>query len=190
MSCPYYLLSMRTPFIKIVLISLLLFSCDKGLSPDMAAPKVGFSGTINFLGDWDESINQTLVVLFKTPLLSKDDFNVFNLKYVSDTIPSGSQLFGYSTNDNPLINNVEAGEYAYLAVAQSKKNIITLNREDWFIVGVYYLNDDLSQPGKLVIPEATFVTDVNIICDFNNPPPQPPGGVELLNKLKAFLQNK
>ncbi|MCB0745344.1 MAG: hypothetical protein KDC67_15650, partial [Ignavibacteriae bacterium] len=81
---------MRTPILIFILVSILLNSCDKGLSPEMAEPKVGFSGTINFLGDWDKSINQTLVVLFKTPLLSKDDFNVFNLKYVSDTIPSGS----------------------------------------------------------------------------------------------------
>jgi len=51
-----------------------------------------------------------------------------------------------------------------------------LDRKDWFVVGLYYNNNDTTIAGILTIPENTFVNQVNIICDFNNSPPQPPGG--------------
>lgn len=173
-------------FVKIIIISLIIFiSCDKGLSPEIADPKVGFGGTITFIGNWNPEVNQTHIVLFKDLLLSESDFNVFNLKFVSDTIPNGSQVYNYSTTDNSLIENIEPGEYSYLAVAQSKLNYLTLNREDWFIVGIYFLNNDFTNPAKLLIPEATYVENVNITCDFNNPPPQPPGGLN--NLLKTYF---
>ncbi|MFZ1292120.1 MAG: hypothetical protein WAR79_18645 [Melioribacteraceae bacterium] len=179
---------MRTVRI-IPIIIILFFSCDKGLSPNLAELKVGFGGSITFIGNWNPEVNQTHVVLFKDPLLSVEDFNVFNLKFVSDTIPTGSQIHNYSTNDNSLIANIEPGEYSYLAVAQSKLNYLTLNREDWFIVGVYYINNDFSNLAKLIIPEAAYVENVNIICDFNNPPPQPPGGLNNLLKIYFESQN-
>ncbi len=179
---------MRVIHIIFLIAVLLFFSCDKGLSPDMASPKVGFGGTITFIGTWNPEAKQTYVVLFKDPLLSISDFNVFNLKYVSDTIPNGIQIYHYSSNDvNSLISSIEPGEYSYLAVAQTKKDTLSLNRIDWFVAGLYYSNNDTSQPGKLTIPEATYVDSVDFICDFNNPPSQPPGGLEKL--LKSIFQD-
>lgn len=153
-----------------------MLSCDKGLSPEIADIKPGFGGTINFIGNWDNKVTRTHVVLFKNPLLSKQDFNAFNLKYVSDSIPFGSQVYNYSTNNKSLLSNITFGDYAYLAVAQSKTETLSLNREDWEIVGLYFLEGDTITPQTLIIPEATFVDSIDIICDFNNPPPQPPGG--------------
>jgi len=176
---------MRAYNIPLLLLIISLVSCDKGLSPDMASPKVGFEGTVNFIGNWNPKAKQTYVVLFKEPLLSITDFNVFNLKYVSDTIPIGTQVYHYSTNDvNSLISSIEPGEYSYLAVAQTKRDTLSLNRVDWFVAGLYYSKNDSTKPGKLVIPQATFVDSIDLICDFNNPPPQPPGGLEeLLNRV-------
>lgn len=172
----------------ILLLGLFLLSCDKGLSPDLAQIKAGFGGTITFTGEWDKEVNHTHIVLFKDPLLSKEDFNVFNLKYVSDSIPSGTNFYDYSTLGNSLIENIEPGDYAYLAVAQSKTELLSLNREDWTIVGVYY-NNDSAQPATLTIPEGVFVNSVNIVCDFNNPPPQPPGNNNLDKFLNKLLYN-
>ena len=80
--------------IAILLLSVFIFvSCDKGLSPDLADVNPGFGGTITFGGEWNPDIVQTHVVVFKNPLLSIDDFNVFNLTFVSDIIPNGSESY-------------------------------------------------------------------------------------------------
>jgi hypothetical protein len=63
-----------------------------------------------------------------------------------------------------------------VAVAQSETPVFSANRQDWFVVGVYYISEGAALPGTLVIPEETFVRNVNIHCNFNNLPPQPPGG--------------
>jgi hypothetical protein len=169
---------MRNFYYIIILIILIFISCDEGLSPDLADEEVGFGGTITFSGEWDQTINQTHVVVFKQPLLDVSDFNVFNLKYVSSSIPNGTTSYKYSTNDEEaLISSIEPGTVSYIAVAQSLKDTITLNREDWIVIGIYYEEGDSLQPGSLIIPEAGFVGNVNIYCDFNNLPPQPPGGI-------------
>lgn len=179
---------MKVIKILIIIIIPLLFSCDKGLSPisEDEVKLTGFKGTVTFIGDWDKSVARTHVVLFKEPLLSKNDFNIFNLKYVSDTIPNGSNIFNFNSTEESLISNVLPGEYSYLAVAQSKQLSLSLNREDWIVVGVYYENNDTTKPGILKIPENNLVENINITCDFNNPPPQPPSLAEYFNQLKIL----
>ena len=159
----------------IILLSLILVSCDKGLSPDLADENTGFGGTVTFIGEWDPSLTQTHVVVFKNPLLSISDFNVFNLSFVSEVIPNGSSSYRYSTfSENSLVSTVEAGKYSYIAVAQSLRDTITLNREDWIVAGIYYTDATAANPGILNLPEGAFIENVDIVCDFNNPPPQPP----------------
>ncbi|HSD63314.1 MAG TPA: hypothetical protein VLB50_05920, partial [Ignavibacteriaceae bacterium] len=70
---------------------------------------------------------------------------------------------------------ISAGSYAYVVVVQQKTPQISLNKKDWIVAGVYYANGDTTQPGRLIIPENSFIKNINIICDFDNPPPQPPG---------------
>jgi len=170
---------MTKTIILIFFLLLIIISCDEGLSPEMATVNPGFGGTVTFVGNWDTQVKRTHVVLFKNPLLSKKDFNAFNLKFVSDSIATGTRIYKYNTNDKTsLVSSIKAGEYAYLAVAQSKTEKLSLNREDWFIVGLYSTIENNSiKPKTLTIPEATFIDSINIICDFNNPPPQPPGGL-------------
>jgi len=165
-------------FFIILLTVIFIVSCDRGLAPTEPGleNKTGFGGTITFLGNWDSEITQTNIVLFKNPLLSGADFNIQNLKYLSTSIPFGSSDYIYNTIDSISFGNVEAGSYAYLAVVQTKADPITLDRKDWFVVGVYQSRALGSEPGEITIERNKFKFDVNIICDFNNPPPQPPGG--------------
>jgi hypothetical protein len=155
---------------------ILLFSCDKGIAPDPGKVDPGFSGTLTFIGEWPGNVTATHLVLFKEPLLSEDDFSADNLIYISEEITFGATEYDYNTLENSLLGNVVPGEYAYLAVAQTTSLFISLSREAWRVVGVYYNNGDTGQPGRLVIPDNTFVTEIDITCDFNNPPEQPPGG--------------
>jgi len=163
-----------------IILSLLGGSCDHGIEPKpVVAEPPGFSGTITFIGAWPDSITRTHIVVFKTPLLSASDFNIFNLKFVSNEIPFGTQTYEYSSRDSSFVPGTgmfEPGTYAYIAVAQQAVKNLSLVRSDWFVAGVYYAGGDTTQPGSLVIPDSTFITNINIICDYNNPPPQPPGG--------------
>jgi len=166
---------MKLRLLSILLIPV-LFSCSHGIEP---APEVtqepGFSGTIYFKGAWPDSIIQTRIVLFKDPLLSSADFNAFNLRYVSEMIPENTTEYTYNTlSDLSSVANIEPGEYSYLAVAQSTA-FASFSRSDWVVVGLYTIPPDTLNPAKLKIPPNTFLTNINIYCDFDNPPIQPPG---------------
>jgi hypothetical protein len=161
-------------FLTSLLLLILSFSCGEGIAPEPII-QTGFSGTITFIGDWPEGVTRTHIVVFKEPLLTAGDFNAYNLKFVSVEIPFGATSFNYNSADTAVVP-ISEGEYSYVAVAQQKTENVSLNRKDWFVVGVYYAGGDTTKPGKLVIPTNTLVQDINIICDFNNPPTQPPGG--------------
>lgn len=162
----------------ILLFTVSLISCDGGLAPTGSdiANKTGFSGSTTFIGEWDSEVTQTNIVLFKDPILSEEDFNIVNLRYLSTSIPLSSNDYNYNTIDSLLFGDVVAGKYSYLAVVQSKAKEISFDRKDWFVVGVYQSEEAGSEPGEIIVEENKFKFDVNIICDFNNPPPQPPGG--------------
>lgn len=159
----------------VVLINL---GCGEGITPEPES-KAGFTGKITFIGTWPDSIARTHIVVFKDPLLSAGDFSALNLRYVSLEIPYGIPEFVFNSLDSayvPQAGKLPAGEYSYIAVAMSKTSELSLNRIDWFVAGLYFANGDTTKPGVMVIPENTLIKDINIICDFNNPPPQPPGG--------------
>ncbi len=162
-------------FITIILIYLLV-SCDGGLSPveEEISGGPGFSGKITFIGEWPADVKLTYVVLFKDPLISALDFNAFNLKYVSLPIPIGASEFTFSSNES-LFGQVEPGDFAYLAVAQSTSETLNLNRSFWRVAGVY--KSAVGAPeGNITIPADRVLQNLDIVCDFNNPPNQPPGG--------------
>jgi hypothetical protein len=161
----------------VLILAFIALSCNKGLSPVSAdINKASFSGTIIFKGEWPKDVTRTYLVVFQNPLLSASDFNLLNLKYLSQEIPYGLSQINYNSAQDSSFIQIDAGEYSYVAVAQQTTAVLSLVRKDWHVVGVYYANDDTTQPGKLIIPQNTLVKDINIVCDFNNPPPQPPGG--------------
>jgi hypothetical protein len=171
--------------IKYIIPVMLVFSyqaCDKGIEPKAVTEPTGFSGTITFIGEWPAGIKRTHIVLFKNPLNDESDFNVFNLKYVSLEIPNGTETYQYNTTESAVLPEsgyLDAGEYSYLAVGQSETQELSLNRADWFVAGLYFTAGDSTQPGKVIISEGVVLENVNIICNFDNPPPQPPGGAQI-----------
>lgn len=163
----------------ILLFVFTIISCDHGLEP---APleSSGFSGTITFVNPWPDSVKRSFLVVFEDPLLSDTDFTILNLKYLSREIPLGVQSHHFSSLDSAYIpatpGSFPSGTYSYVAVVQQSTDEISLARKDWFVSGIYYTNSDTTKPGKMIIPDSTFVENINIKVDFNNPPSQPPGG--------------
>lgn len=161
-------------FLLIILLGIINLTCGEGIAPE-PIKQTGFSGTVTFSGTWPQGITRTHIVVFKDPLLTAGDFNAFNLKFVSVEIPYGSTVFNFNSADTAVVK-ISEGEFSYIAVAQQKTPSVSLLRKDWTVVGVYYAGGDTTKPGKLIIPANTLVKGVNINCDFNNPPVQPPGG--------------
>ena len=168
---------MKTPATLAATIAAVFFiGCDGGIEPRPEPGETGFSGEIVFQGEWDTTIVRTHLVVFKDPLLASGDFFPPNLVYVSEEIPRGTTRFEFRSNEDALQETMrlDAGTYAYVAVAQSAAEILSLQREDWFVVGVYSESDGSAKP--LVIGEGETLEGVDVFCDFDNPPPQPPGG--------------
>ncbi len=176
--------SIRT-FNIIVIVLIFLFvvsflSCDKGIEPKNYDEPTGFSGTISFIGEWPANIKRTFIVVFKDPLLTSADFTITNLKFLSKEIPFGVSSYHFSSFDTSYIPATPGpflpGTYAYVAVAYQITENLSLDRKDWYVAGVYDGNLNTNVPAAMIIRENIFITYINITCDFNNPPPQPPGG--------------
>ncbi len=157
------------------LLLLTLSGCDGGIAPLPDEGKAGISGTITFIGNWPEGVTRTHLVAFKKEIVTLDDFLPPNLSFASDEIPYGITLLEYRSDENPFLE-ISPGTYEYIVVAQSKTPSFSLSRGDWFVSGVYYAGGDTTKPGAVTLTAGRFISNINIICDFNNPPPQPPGG--------------
>ena len=158
-----------------------LTSCESehGIAPKpIPDQEFGFGGNIVFYGEWPDSINLIVLIVFKDPLLKPEDFVITNIGFLRNPLPLGIPNFQYSSLDSaviPLIQEVTPpSEYHYAAVASAKE--FSLSRKDWFVRGVYYAHGDTTKPGIISIPKDSWVDNINIYCDFDNPPPQPPGG--------------
>ncbi len=162
---------------------MILVSCDSdhGIAPKpIVETEFGFSGNIVFYGSWPDSVKRIILVVFKDPLINPGDFVLTNIGFLSFELPIGVQTYQYSSLDSALIplipDDIPPTVYHYVAVVQQSTDELSLIRRDWFVTGVYYANGDTTAPGVLTIPEDAFVDDINMYCDFENPPPQPPGG--------------
>jgi hypothetical protein len=153
----------------------IISGCDKGIEPAAPTP-TGFSGTVTFTGTWPKGIQRTHVVVFNHFIQSSADFSPPNLSFVVDSIPYGSKTFTYNSVINSFISllQVSPGDYKYIIVAQSKTPALSLDRKDWFVVGVYTTTGDQSKPGTMLISDGMNTPGININVDFNNSPPQPP----------------
>jgi len=165
-------------FSLFLLILFIAVACDHGIEP-RAAESSGFSGTVSFISPWPDSVKRVFIVVFKNPLLTPGDVTIQNLKYLSWEIPLGVSTHQYSSLDSayipPAPGPFPAGSYAYVAIVQQSTEELSFARKDWFVSGVYYANGDTTKPGTMVIPDSTFVRNININVDFDNPPLQPPG---------------
>lgn len=162
----------------IILTIIIINGCDKGIEPEPEKPTgpSGFSGKITFIGNWPDDVKRTHLVVFKKIIQTSEDFFPPNLSFVSDSIPYKSTEFTYNSLENNFLPILQLGpgEYSYVVVAQSKTSEISLDRKDWYVVGIYCVNGDQTTPAKLIIQSGKITENVNIIVNFNNPPPQPP----------------
>ncbi len=156
-------------------VRLITGGCDKGIEPRPADQVPGFGGRITFIGAWPDSIQRTHIVVFDSLLESPEDFNIFNLKFVSAEIPYGVTTYDFDSRDSAFVP-LSPGTFSYVAVVQQKTENISLIPGDWTVAGIYYAYGDTTHPGKLIIPDKSFIKNIDIRCDFNNPPPQPTGG--------------
>jgi hypothetical protein len=173
----------KSRIIRYIILTLIIISfnaCDKGIEPKNYDEPTGFSGTVTFVGEWPAQIKRTFIVVFKDPLLSAADFTITNLKFLSLEILLGVQTYNFSSLDSSYIPQNPGpfltGEYAYVAVAYQTTDQLSLARKDWYVAGVYDGNLNTNEPATMIVRENIFITYINIACDFNNPPPQPPGG--------------
>lgn len=170
-----------TVFIACLFICITSCESDHGIAPKrVEEQEFGFGGNIIFYGIWPDSIKRIILVVFKDPLLTPNDFVITNIGYLSYELPLGVQSYQYRSLDSAIIPLTQAisppSKYSYVAVAQQSTEVLSLLRKDWFVTGVYYANGDTTTPGILSIPKDSYVDNINIYCDFDNPPPQPPGG--------------
>ena len=159
----------------LIIFSVSFISCDKGIEPyreETEADLTSFEGKVTFIGTWPEGVMRTYIVVFSEP----SRFDVSTLNFIIGPIPYNSTEFIYNSIENNLglIPTLNPGEYPYIIVAQSKTPELSLSRKDWTVAGVYYLDGDTTNPGKVKIEKGKVTTGINIICDFNNPPVQPP----------------
>jgi len=159
-----------------LLLIIFISGCDKGIEPIEEQGYGHFSGTVTFSGHWPEGIKRTHVVVFKNIIQRSEDFFPPNISFVVDSIPYGSSSFDFNSIEDNYISIFQLGSgiYNYVVVAQSKTPDISLERKDWFVVGIYCINDDQTRPAKLQIRKDEITPNINIHVDFNNPPPQPP----------------
>ncbi|MCW8813911.1 MAG: hypothetical protein OQK65_10325 [Chlorobium sp.] len=166
-------------FLVFIFLITFVVACDHGIEPNPLGTS-GFSGTVTFKTEWPDSVKRSFLVVFKNPLLSDSDFTILNLKFLSREIPLGVQTHEFSSLDSAYIpanpGPFPPGSYAYVAVVQQSTDVLSLARKDWFVSGIYYLYGDTTKPGTMIIPDSTFLKNINITVDFNDPPPQPPGG--------------
>jgi hypothetical protein len=163
----------------LALIALLFLRCDGGLtSPEPETGVTGFTVKITFLGTWPQGVKRTHLMVFKNPVTTADNFSISNLGVISDSIAYGSSVYNFNSINNVSVIYFQAvpGTYPYVVVAQSKTENLSFDRKDWTIAGVYYSGTGTSTPGVLTIEKDKMTKEINITCDFNNPPPQPPGG--------------
>jgi hypothetical protein len=162
---------------------MILVSCDpeNGIAPKpIEEQEFGFGGNIVFYGAWPDTVKRVILVVFKDPLINPGDFVLTNIRFLSFELPLSIQTYQYSSLDSAIIplipDDIPPSVYHYVAVAQQSTDDLSLSRRDWFVAGIYYANGDTTMPGILTIPNDTYIDNVNIYCDFENPPPQPPGG--------------
>lgn len=155
---------------------LLITSCDKGIEPLEVVGPSAFSGKVTFVGPWPQGVKRTHVVVFKEEIKTVDDFFLPNLSFVVDSIPYGTKDFSYNSLEKPFssIFKFAPGNYKYVVVAQSKTPVITFNRSDWTVVGIYCESGNQAKPKTMSVIAGKTAADINITVDFYNPPPQPP----------------
>ena len=177
-------------FVLFFLSALALFfsGCDKGIAPD----PTGFSGVIRFR-NWprrdtvDFAVQELRLVAFKKPPIDTTGLLIEFLKgnvviYPPVGTPAFSKYYRASDSTLQLVDSIKytvllnmsvddpPANYEYIAMAwRYGPNPFA----DWRPAGLYTTQPGTFNPGSITISKHDFLTNVNVNCDFQNPPPKP-----------------
>jgi hypothetical protein len=152
-----------------------LVSCDKGLEPAPAEPAIApgsFSGLLTFV-NWqavDSLYDIRLVAFTVFPPPDIIDEVLASRAIVYPPLVTGGALTTRGTDS--LFYTVPAGAkpYPYVVIAlQTGPDLFN----DWIPVGQYDLDTNLTVPSPVVVHPGEDTPDINILVDFENPPPFP-----------------
>jgi hypothetical protein len=159
----------------ILLLTIALLGCDKGISPsDTPEVKPGFGGTITFVSPpppRDSLIQLRIIAVPYYPI----DTVVETLiqKIVQGVIPFSDTL-QLSSIDSGKTQRYEfiisPGEYKYVAVVQQYGLLLY---EEWRVISIYGFSQSTPFPRPVTVAVDKFQTGIDFIVDFKNLPPQP-----------------
>jgi hypothetical protein len=162
----------RVVRLALIILSLLLVSCENGLSPESTPVSTGKSygirGVIHFL-HWppqDSVVDLRLAILQDTTIKNLLNDVLQGKARYTDKIPYGIDSEQYTLALQPLA----PGTFPFVGVAQQYGPDV---QKDWKVVGLYYANHDSSTPGSVVVPPDSVVPGINITVDFSHPPVLP-----------------
>jgi hypothetical protein len=159
----------------LLFLAFLLFSggCDHGLEPSRPV-QPGFAGTIHFEGQWPSDTIEIRLIASQVWRQFTSYTEIIQLVAYTDSVkiypppaenglPMGRDSVHY---DFP----VPPSTYRYIAVAQ---RFGTNPFADWRIIGVYDGRSGTLEPKEVIVLSDQHVSGIDILVDFNNPPPQP-----------------
>lgn len=153
----------------IIILALLIISCEGGLSPSDASIDPGFGGSVHVISKWPpaDSLKDLRVIAFRKypPTSILDDVMNGNAVFTDTTLALNTILIDYKIQKSDL-----SGTFKYIVVVQQfGLNIFA----DWRVVGVYSKTNDKTKPDEITVPQNAFLSHVDIEVDFYNLPPQP-----------------
>lgn len=164
--------------ISIILLTILVFGCDKGLSPPVPEKiDQGIAGVIYYKGNFPDSLKEHRLIAAKMYRKYRSINEILNLILTgSDSIQifppiASPSLPLYKIDSLSYRFSLPPAIYKYIAIVQTTGALMDSTK--WKIVGVYTEQVDTFQPGTVEVKLGQYVEEVNINVDYNNLPPQP-----------------
>lgn len=157
------------------LLCLFLFSCDGGLQPPPPT-EPGIAGTLYFAkGSWPPADSLQNLWLFASqdyPLDSAKVFEgIFNYPFRIFLHPSLTESLPFFIDSWRYSFKLPPATYPYVGVLQQVRPDYSIR--SFRVVGFLKDPSDSTKPRTVTVKNDEIVTDLNIISDFRNPPPQP-----------------
>ena len=165
-------------FAFVILVCLLLASCDAGLAPPPPA-EIGFSGTVYFTsGSWPPADSLVSLWVFASKNYPLDSAAVFTgLFSAPPTIllyPDMSKSLPFFVDSITYMFPLPLGTYKYVGVIQqTSSDLLTRGIRVFRVVGFFKDPAAPAQPGMVTVNESSPSNGINIQVDFHNPPPPP-----------------
>jgi hypothetical protein len=150
----------------VLVISIVIASCDFGLTPVVQDP--GFEGTIRIRSAWPpaDSVQTFVVIAFRSyPPGNILEEVLSGRALYSEPLKKDTSVVHYRIQRADLM-----GSFSYVVVAQQYGPDIQAN---WKVVGVYTTTGDNTRPSPVDLAGGMYVKGVDMDVDFYNLPPQP-----------------